>query len=144
MHHYQDCGLKNVWLRNGYRKEKSPYGETIAIDDIQGLHKAIALQLLSFGSKLKGTELRFLRKELDMSQKALGALIGIGEQTIALCEKSKQKITKPAERLLRVIATEHIKGNVMVRDLVERINDLDQNTTQKMVFGEHRKQWKYG
>jgi len=38
--------------------------------------------------KLKSAEFRFLRKEMDMSQKKPGFLIGVQEQTIALRERT--------------------------------------------------------
>jgi len=40
--HYTLSGLTNVYLLNGYRIRKTPHGDTIAIEDIDGLHRAIA------------------------------------------------------------------------------------------------------
>ncbi len=42
MYHYQECGLTNVYLTNGYREVKTTCGRGIAIEDVHGLHKVIA------------------------------------------------------------------------------------------------------
>jgi len=41
MYHYKACGLDNVYLKNGYEEKNTPSGKSIAIHDIDGLHKAI-------------------------------------------------------------------------------------------------------
>ena len=39
---YEDCGLKNIWLANGFRYEDlDGVGRCLEIDDIDGLHRAI-------------------------------------------------------------------------------------------------------
>ena len=35
-YHYVECGLPNVWLRNGFEK-KTPYGEGVSISGIERL-----------------------------------------------------------------------------------------------------------
>ena len=31
MYHYRECGLRNVWLANGFDEHDTPYGPGIAI-----------------------------------------------------------------------------------------------------------------
>ena len=66
---YDDCGLRNVWLKNGYRYEeiKGP-GKCLEIDDINGLHHSIAHHLINYRKRLSGAEIRFLRVEMSMAQ----------------------------------------------------------------------------
>lgn len=45
MYHYTDGGLRNVWLANGYTKQKTPFGEGVAIQDVEGLTRAICTML---------------------------------------------------------------------------------------------------
>ncbi len=52
MYHYTDGGLRNVWLANGYQVQKTPYGEAVAIDDLEGLTQAICTALTNNPSKL--------------------------------------------------------------------------------------------
>lgn len=146
MYHYLESGLRNVWLKNGFRMQKTPYGDAVAIEDIKGLHEAIALHLIEKPSRLKGTEVRFLRKEMDMSQSGIGALLGVSAQTIALWEKGKAKVTVPSDRLLRLIVKGNYCGDVDVKELIEQLNQQDEAdfNDKKMVFAESRKTWKYG
>jgi len=41
MYHYKECGLKNVWLVNGFEIKKTPYGKRVSITNLPGLHKLI-------------------------------------------------------------------------------------------------------
>ena len=69
---YDDCGLRNIWLANGYRYEEiDGHGRCLEIDDIEGLHRSIAHQLVHYRKRLSGAEIRFLRVEMGMSQKRL-------------------------------------------------------------------------
>lgn len=44
--HYVACGLPNVWLENGYTEGVASDGTPIFhIENIEGLHKAIAFSL---------------------------------------------------------------------------------------------------
>ena len=61
MYHYTDGGLRNVWLANGYTKQKTPFGEGVAIQDVEGLTRAICTMLTKRAGVLTGAELRYLR-----------------------------------------------------------------------------------
>jgi DNA-binding transcriptional regulator YiaG len=142
MYHYTECGLRNVWLANGYAERKTPYGKGVAIDNLQGLHRAIAQQLVRLPRPLKGAEFRFLRKELDLSQAALAEYLGCSIQALARWEKGKSRIAKPAERLLRALFRESDEGNVRIRELVERIGRGGAPERAKLEFTRRRGEWK--
>lgn len=55
MYHYTDGGLRNVWLKNGYTEQSTPYGEAVAFADVQGLTRAICLGLTRKPHKLMVT-----------------------------------------------------------------------------------------
>lgn len=86
-YHYTQSGLDNVWLENGFRIVETPYGRSVAIDDVPGLHRAVGAELVDKPEKLAGNELRFLRLELELTQSRLGELLGKSSQTVALWEK---------------------------------------------------------
>jgi hypothetical protein len=46
MYHYRESGLPNIYLANGYREVATAEGPGIAIEDVEGLHWAIALDLV--------------------------------------------------------------------------------------------------
>lgn len=141
MYHYTESGLNNVWLRNGFEYHKTPYGKGVAINNVAGLHKAIALRLLKTKPQWSGAEFRFIRKELDMSQKTLAGWFGNDVQSIARWEK-RGRVPKMADRLLRMLYRESTDGNDKIMDLIKRFNDMDQQQHQKMLFSGQAGNWK--
>lgn len=132
LYHYLECGLPNVWLQGGVRRVKTRSGPGVAIHDVDGLHRAIGTILLN-KPRLTGAEVRFLRKEIGLSQRRLGEALGVTEQAVAKWEKTG-RTPKPAERLLRLIYAEHATGNVVVHELIERINALDNKVGERVVM----------
>ena len=127
-YHYRQCGLKQVYLRNGFTRESTPpYGETIKIHDIDGLHLAIGMYLTQTKGVLTGPEIRFLRHELDLSQKMLGSLLGKSDQTVARWEKDRSPIDETAARLLRAYydAKRGSGDKRKIASLLEELSELD-------------------
>jgi putative transcriptional regulator len=142
MYRYIDSGLRDVWLRNGYRKLKTPYGTGVSIDDVLGLHRAIARALVKKPGRLSGPEFRFIRKELELSQKHLAATLGADEQAVARWEKGKTKVPKMADRFLRAIFQETDEGNAHIRKMVDRLNEQDAHDHERMVLARAKADWK--
>lgn len=134
MLHYISCGLKNIWLRNGYTTIKTEYGNATSIHDMHGLHKAIGLFLVNNIPKFVGAELRFLRKELDLSQVNLANLLGVSESSIRSWENDRAKAPAPAENLLRVLYQEKVNGHKDINDLLERISQLNRDTHSNKIW----------
>ncbi|MGD2056083.1 MAG: transcriptional regulator [Gammaproteobacteria bacterium] len=122
---YSGCGLPNIYLSNGFKVIDTPYGKSVSIDDLEGLHRAIGMEIVNKEPTLSGPEFRFLRKELELSQDKLGNLLGRDAQTIALWEKEKSELPKMADMLLRAIYSENLNGNVQIKSMIERLNELD-------------------
>ncbi|RKP59048.1 helix-turn-helix domain-containing protein [Pararobbsia silviterrae] len=139
MYHYTETGLHNVWLANGYREIDTAYGKAVSIEDADGLHLAIG-RAIAHKSRLTEREFRFLRKELDLSQHRAADLLGTTEQTVALWER-RGKIPKTADRMFRAIYLETIDGNVKLKELIERIADLDRRDDDKMIFEDTDAGW---
>jgi DNA-binding transcriptional regulator YiaG len=142
MYHYKESGLPNVWLVNGYRVRKTPYGKAVAIEDVEGLHKSIAERLVNRPGHLAKEEFRFLRKELGLSQKNLGAVIGADEQAVARWERGVSKVDEIADRFLRALYREHKHGNARIRELVERLNALDEVERFDIRLKRDKQDWK--
>ena len=138
-YHYTEGGLKNIWLANGYVIRKTNYGDGISINDVDGLHQAIG-HALTNKPHLTGAEVRFLRKEMGMSQRGLGELMGVTDQAVALWEK-KGRLPRTADRLLRLIYVEHEGGNVPIRATIQRINDIDQHGYEQIIAEETKGKW---
>lgn len=141
--HYTSCGLRNVYLRNGYTVKRTAYGRAVAIQDVEGLHRVIGMQLAKNKPRLSGADIRFLRKELDMSQSLLARSLGVGETSVRNWESGRGKIGKPAERLLRLLYQDFAEGKPPVRELVERISQLNRDLhARKLEFEETRGGWR--
>jgi putative transcriptional regulator len=141
MYQHRECGLRNVYLANGFTETVSKWGKAVAIDDVDGLHALIGSKLVQSSAKLKGAEVRFLRKALGLSQKALADLMACEEQTVSLWER-ENRITAPADRLLRALYMEHQKGSVAISKMLETLRDQNENRANEKLTLEHRLRWK--
>lgn len=138
MYHYTDGGLRNVWLANGYRVQKTPYGEAVAIDDLQGLTQAICTVLSKKPFKLTGAEFRYLRNGLMLSQLSLGQMLGVSGQAVALWEKTG-KVPKMADAMIRLVYTAHTNGHEQVKNIVTALNEGERFT---VTLSETAKGWR--
>ena|SRR5450759_3281864 len=140
-YHYLESGLPNVWLQNGFTVHKTAYGEGVSIDDVEGLHKVIGLDLVEHKSRLTGSEFRFLRKELGLSQAKLARLWGYESQAIALWEK-RSRVPVIADRFIRAYYLEVEKGNAKIVEMIEKLNDMDAREETRLVFEDTGRGWK--
>lgn len=123
-HRYQGSGLDEIWLLNGYQSRPSPHGETVAIEHLAGLHTAIAMHIATSSTPLDPKQFRFLRKELDVSQRHLANLFGIDEQTVSLWERGQLPVPRYADVLLRGLAREFLTGKAGIAALLQQCKAL--------------------
>lgn len=146
MYRYEECGLSNVWLHDGYKIEEDElYGELVSISSVSDLHKAIGLYLINEKPELNGEEIRFLRKELNLSQKNLAGLIGVNESSVRNWETDRGDMSKPADRFLRALYKEHVHGGGELKAMVEKLNHQERNHASKSVSFSYNynKSWKH-
>ena len=136
-YHYRECGLDNIYLANGYTLSETPYGETLAIHDVDKLHREIGRALARQAASLSGAGFRFLRVELGWSQEELSRLLGRDEQTIGRWERGESNVDPLADRILRLIFAEHT-GNSAPAALTERLMTLSHQTTSQQTTGPHQ------
>ena len=138
---YDDGGLRNVWLANGYEKHKTAYGKAVSYHDVHGLTAAICRTLAAKPGRLTGAEFRYLRLHLRLSQASLGKLLGVTEQSVALWEK-RGRIPLLADKHLRLLWIEKHNGNEPIVRAMQRLNDVERLVHQKIVAKESpRKGW---
>ena len=125
MYHYDTCGLEDVYLLNGYDEIETQEGKAVSIHKLDDLHRAIAESIVGLRRRLKGSEFRFLRIELDMSQKALGTLMGKKDQSIAKWEKGELSLPILADATIRKLYSESVGRNSTLRAIFDIINELD-------------------
>ena len=146
---YAECGLDDVYLLNGFKMKETPYGKGVTITDIDGLHRAIGVFLVHERKTLSPKELKFLRKQMGLTQAELGSKIGQSAQQVARWEKGSCEIPGPAERLIRIIyAVDHVPEDTrgpLLDDLLAQLDELtktDQTSTPKLVLIECDGSWK--
>ncbi|KQT96956.1 helix-turn-helix domain-containing protein [Rhizobium sp. Leaf453] len=141
-YHYQESGLDNVWLENGYTIHHTPYGDGVSIQDTAGLHRAIGEWLIERPMPLNGAELRFVRLEMELTQRDLAGILGAEEQSVRRWEKQRDKaLSGPADRLLRALYSEYLSGDGSVRRMVDRLASLDQVDRVNVRFCETERGW---
>jgi transcriptional regulator with XRE-family HTH domain len=107
-YHLKGVGLPNVYLRNGVSIDiDAHYGKLITIEDTPGLHHAIGLHIVTKPDEMTGPELRFLRKQMRLTQEALAQRLRINVQTVANYEKGKTGMAA-AETAVRAMYALHI------------------------------------
>lgn len=146
--HYTMGGLNDIYLLNGFSKVETDYGGGVKFSDISGLHKAIGFSLITDRKILSPSELRFLRKEMGLTQADLAQRLGMSDQQVARWEKGESEITGPAEKLIRIYyAIELVparKRNAVLTKLNQKIKALtksDETSGLKLVFKETNDGW---
>ncbi len=85
---------------------------------------------------------------VDLSQNKLAALIGCRYQQILLWEKDKNKISKPADRLLKITLYTYLHKEVDNGEVFDRINEIadldavENENNSKIEFEEIKHRWK--
>ena len=141
MKKFDDAGLQNVWLANGFSTKDTLYGIVEITNDVPGLTRAISLALAGKIGRLSGAEFRYLRLHLRLSQKSLAQRFGNTEQAVALWEKTG-RVPFWADKRVRILWKAQEAGNETVKNVVDRINLIDQLVNQKIVAEETKRGWK--
>ena len=124
MYQYTSCGLDNIYLKNGFELSENLEGKGVAIHDMDSLHCVIAKGIIEQSAPISGKEFRFLRIELDLSQKAIGDLMDKTDQMIAKWEKGENSIPVLADKAIRDLYMDSI-GELHIADLLTKLRDLD-------------------
>ncbi len=141
MYHYTSCGLDNIYLKNGYATSDGAEGKGVAIHDMDALHRVIAKGIVDQSAPISGKEFRFLRIELDLSQKAVGDLMDKTDQMIANWEKGNNSIPVLADKAIRDIYMDSI-GESHIADFLTKLKDLDRQIHKiKFQFSETEDGW---
>lgn len=106
---YRACGLDNVFI-HGMRPVVDDEGDEVyEIPNINGLHCAIAREIVLHEGVLSGKELRFLRTEIGWTQAELGKFVHKEALTVGRWERGETEIDANANTLIRLLAIEKLK-----------------------------------
>ncbi len=141
-YHYMMCGLDYVYLENGYTFHETPYGQGVSIEDAEGLDATIAEYIITTHSRLRGQEVRFLRSQLDLSQKGLGRLVGQSRAAVARWESNRTTPIPPAaDRALRLYYALKITGHEVAEEIADLLTEIDELEYQAATFQETEDGW---
>jgi DNA-binding transcriptional regulator YiaG len=130
--HLKVVGLPNIYLLNGVTIENDPnYGELVTVENMDGLHRAIGLHIIEKEEDLTGAEIRFLRKEMDLTQVELGEKLSVTGQTIANYEKEKSQ-DGPADAAIRLLYLIHILPPDSQTRLLKQLLALNKTRERKL------------
>lgn len=106
---YTDSGLDNVIIEGANFLTDDSGEECVIIPNINGLHKAIAHGIVHRKSSMNGSELRFLRTEMGMTQSEMAALLHRESLTVSRWERGEIEIDGNAETIVRILAIQRLK-----------------------------------
>lgn len=142
MYHYEECGLDNVWLLNGYIERETPYGKAVAVEHADELDAAIARALVDSRRRLSAAEFRFLRKQLGQSQVSMARALGCSHETVSKWERDGN-VPAMADRFVRAYWREVQEGNAHILELLERLAEMDTADNEaKLVLEETEAGWR--
>ncbi len=136
-YHYVECGLDTIYLANGFERFDSQRGPSVAIRDVDALHEVIGRHICDHKKDLNGREIRFLRREMLISQASLAHMLGVKEQTVHRWEAGKTTMPRAAEAILRVLYMEQVGApDGGLRSALKRIADLEDeiHRQEEMIF----------
>ncbi len=108
VYRYTESGLDNVMIE-GVDFLVDDAGETVVtIPNVNGLHKAIALGIITKKSGLSGKELQCLRTELRMTQAQMADLLHREPLAVSRWERNEVAVDPNAETIIRVYAAEKL------------------------------------
>jgi DNA-binding transcriptional regulator YiaG len=144
-YHYKACGLDDVYLENGFTFEPIDGELAISIQNIDGLHQAIAMHIALLDRAIKPREFRFLRKAMDFSQEHLAQQLAVDVQTVARYEKDQTAIPAPTDLMLRMIYVLSVMPEAQqakaLRDALDAVRHGGADQHGKVIFSRHNDLW---
>ncbi|HEX7012847.1 MAG TPA: helix-turn-helix domain-containing protein [Steroidobacteraceae bacterium] len=90
---------------------------------------------------MSGREIRFLRKQMDLTQAELGRSLGVSDQQVARYEKGAA-MPRSADGLLWALYLESTGNNVNLRELLRTLEEYDAPIKERQEFAEEDGVWK--
>lgn len=127
-HELEDPGIPfRVVLEDAVRAWRDPVSKHIvatSIPAVDSLVAHLAILRAHLPWKLRGDEIRFMRRVLEMSAKDFAKALGIKPETLSRCENGRQPLGEQTERLMRLYVVERLKDRapgalIVPRDILE-------------------------
>jgi transcriptional regulator with XRE-family HTH domain len=147
-YHYRACGLEDVYLLNGFDVEETHYGRGVSIHNVEDLHRAIGLRIISDKKPLSAREFRFLRKQMGFTQEQLASRLRVDAQTVARYEKDQTAIPGATDAVLRFLFAMFLipaeRRMEVLTEIAEELESRESNARRAMYFEETSRGWDQG
>jgi DNA-binding transcriptional regulator YiaG len=144
--HFTQSGLDNVWLANGWRALKTPYGPSFTIERLDELHEALARFIVESPLPMRGQDARYLRVMLDLSQADMGKLLGVSRATVIRWESDpKAPLDRVHDIAVRATYAAHHDGASLIGATVKALQEADEarhGQAYRAVFEARRQGWR--
>ncbi|MFH1830299.1 MAG: type II TA system antitoxin MqsA family protein [Pseudomonadota bacterium] len=127
---YEESGLSNLYLTN-FKHFKCPKcgDEVIEIPRIWFLHLAVGLALINKAALLRGEEISFLRREMNMSSQEFAERLGVTHYAVSKWENEKKEPSSRSDKAIRLLF-----WNNMQKMLADRLDGLEEAIQRQKVF----------
>lgn len=126
MFHYRHFALDNLWLANGYQELSTSEGPAVSFELESDLERCVARLVLRMPKRIRGWDLRFLRRQLGLSQAEFGAMVDRDAQTVARWEKARANIPRFCDLTIRTLFAARFDPGMTVAELQNCV-DLKSN-----------------
>lgn len=133
-YHYVESGLPDIYLMNGVVRTETSWGTSISIEHADELHHAIAMSIVNSPADMSKEEFRFLRIELDFSQRMLAGLLKTEEKNVQRWESAPEKggtktVPGMAQNMLKLLYVDRC-GDEKIAELLGRLATLDRHIVE--------------
>ena len=146
-YHYTECGLDNIILLSGYEHKERSGEIATSIHDINDLHDCILETLARKKTILSPKEIRFVRREMHLTQTQLGNLVGSNGQCVGRWEKLKGRptdIPTANDLLIKVMVLDHLTG-AKPFEVLKGMTELDEGSSlqrpKQVIYNDNKDNW---
>jgi len=146
--HYKMCGLDDIYLLNGFKLHETSYGRGVSVEGAEDLHIAIGRYLILNRKVLGPKDIRFLRKNMKLTQDDLARFLGVTGQTVARYEKGQTEVPGPVDKLMRIFYGMYLlpveqRGELAqsLMDSIKELDSIDEVTDEPAYFGASSDGW---
>ena len=122
MTRYPHFAFPKLFLVNGYREFKTHNGLALEYEQEDGLEQCIRRLVVRKPERLRGWDLRFLRRGLNLSQAQLGEQVDRDAQTIARWEKTNDAIPSAVDLTIRTRFAARFEPQMSTQEILSYVD----------------------
>lgn len=119
---YPHFAFTQLRLVNGYHELETEDGLAREYEREDELEHCIRRLVLRRPTPLRGFDLRFLRRGLEITQAAFGQMVDRDAQTVARWEKSSESVPKYVDLMIRIRFAEHFDPTLSINEVLSFVD----------------------